>query len=126
MTGVAMEPPVLTGAPPMPRVWPGVRAPLGATFDGEGTNFAIFSEHATGVESAGERESKPDLRHDSKFGFADRWNARTAERSNVCAELESDVRLKACQREVVPRTEQQWDDRLRKVARSVRERMIPS
>src|SRR5882672_1710294 len=34
----------------MIRVWPGAPAPLGATWDGEGTNFAIFSEHATGVE----------------------------------------------------------------------------
>ncbi|HEU4697606.1 MAG TPA: glycogen debranching protein GlgX, partial [Gemmatimonadales bacterium] len=32
------------------RIWPGSPAPLGATFDGEGTNFALFSEHATGVE----------------------------------------------------------------------------
>jgi isoamylase len=32
------------------RVWPGAPAPLGATWDGEGTNFALFSEHATGVE----------------------------------------------------------------------------
>ena len=32
------------------RVWPGSPAPLGATWDGEGTNFAIFSEHATAVE----------------------------------------------------------------------------
>ena len=34
----------------MSRVWPGVPTPLGATWDGEGTNFAIFSEHATRVE----------------------------------------------------------------------------
>jgi isoamylase len=34
----------------MIRVWPGGPAPLGATWDGEGTNFAIFSEHATSVE----------------------------------------------------------------------------
>ena len=34
----------------MTRVWPGAPAPLGATWDGEGTNFAIFSEHATGVD----------------------------------------------------------------------------
>ncbi|HEX2611410.1 MAG TPA: hypothetical protein VHK68_10405, partial [Gemmatimonadales bacterium] len=34
----------------MTRVWPGRPAPLGATWDGEGTNFAIFSEHATSVE----------------------------------------------------------------------------
>jgi isoamylase len=32
------------------RVWPGAPAPLGATWDGEGTNFALFSEHATAVE----------------------------------------------------------------------------
>ncbi len=32
------------------RVLSGEPAPLGATWDGAGTNFAIFSEHATGVE----------------------------------------------------------------------------
>ena len=32
------------------RVWPGSPEPLGATWDGEGVNFALFSEHATGVE----------------------------------------------------------------------------
>ena len=32
------------------RVWPGQPYPLGATWDGEGVNFAIFSENATGVE----------------------------------------------------------------------------
>ncbi|HWD24793.1 MAG TPA: hypothetical protein VG368_04965, partial [Acidimicrobiales bacterium] len=32
------------------RVWPGSPHPLGATWDGEGVNFALFSEHATGVE----------------------------------------------------------------------------
>jgi glycogen operon protein len=31
-------------------IWPGVPYPLGATWDGEGTNFALFSESATGVE----------------------------------------------------------------------------
>src|SRR5438093_11310452 len=31
-------------------VWPGQPYPLGATWDGEGINFAIFSENATGVE----------------------------------------------------------------------------
>lgn len=31
-------------------VWPGKPYPLGAFWDGKGTNFAIFSEHATGVE----------------------------------------------------------------------------
>src|SRR5215467_4406218 len=31
-------------------VWPGQPYPLGATWDGEGVNFAIFSENATAVE----------------------------------------------------------------------------
>jgi isoamylase len=31
-------------------VWPGTPFPLGATFDGQGTNFALFSEHAERVE----------------------------------------------------------------------------
>jgi isoamylase len=30
--------------------WPGRPFPLGATWDGHGTNFALFSEHARGVE----------------------------------------------------------------------------
>ncbi len=34
----------------MIRIWPGSPAVLGAQWDGEGTNFALFSEHATGVE----------------------------------------------------------------------------
>ena len=33
-----------------PRIWPGRPYPLGATWDGTGVNFALFSEHATGVE----------------------------------------------------------------------------
>jgi isoamylase len=42
-------------------VWPGKPYPLGATWDGEGVNFAIFSEHAEKVElclfdNAGRRE----------------------------------------------------------------------
>ena len=32
------------------RVWPGSAYPLGATYDGTGTNFALFSEVADGVE----------------------------------------------------------------------------
>src|SRR4051812_32667933 len=32
------------------RVWPGRPYPLGATWDGTGVNFALFSEHANGVE----------------------------------------------------------------------------
>jgi glycogen operon protein len=41
--------------PALPRddaieVWPGRAAPLGATYDGAGTNFSLFSEVATGVD----------------------------------------------------------------------------
>src|SRR5581483_8519426 len=32
------------------RVWPGRPYPLGATWDGAGVNFALFSEHATKFE----------------------------------------------------------------------------
>jgi isoamylase len=32
------------------RVWPGAPYPLGATYDGSGVNFALFSAHATAVE----------------------------------------------------------------------------
>jgi isoamylase len=31
-------------------IWPGRPHPLGATWDGEGTNFAVFSEHGEAVE----------------------------------------------------------------------------
>jgi glycogen operon protein len=34
----------------MKEIWPGKPYPLGATWDGLGTNFALFSEHATNVE----------------------------------------------------------------------------
>ncbi len=32
------------------RIWPGYPYPLGATWDGQGVNFALFSENATAVE----------------------------------------------------------------------------
>jgi glycogen operon protein len=32
------------------RIWPGSPHPLGASWDGEGTNFALFAEHAEAVE----------------------------------------------------------------------------
>ena len=34
----------------MTRIWPGQPYPLGPSWDGSGTNFAIFSEHATQVD----------------------------------------------------------------------------
>ena len=33
-------------------IWPGKAYPLGATFDGSGTNFAVFSEVAERIEEA--------------------------------------------------------------------------
>src|SRR5690606_37381196 len=51
--------PALYGRPPAAhdilrdwrmKVWPGSPYPLGATWDGIGVNFALFSEHATAVE----------------------------------------------------------------------------
>jgi isoamylase len=36
--------------PSQPIVWPGRPYPLGATWDGEGVNFALYSEHAEKVE----------------------------------------------------------------------------
>ncbi|MBC7950207.1 MAG: glycogen debranching protein GlgX [Rhodospirillaceae bacterium] len=47
--------------PPRARVWPGAPHPLGATWDGAGANFALFSAHAEKVElclfdPSGERE----------------------------------------------------------------------
>lgn len=38
------------GPPPVPEVWLGRPAPLGACYDGGGVNFALFSDHATRVE----------------------------------------------------------------------------
>jgi len=44
------------------RIWPGRPYPLGATWDGEGVNFALFSENATGVELClfGDPDSKEE------------------------------------------------------------------
>jgi isoamylase len=38
------------GVPPAVTVWPGAAYPLGATYDGAGTNFSLFSEVAQRVE----------------------------------------------------------------------------
>ncbi len=50
------------------KIWPGQPYPLGATWDGSGTNFSLFSEAATRVElclfdgdGAGARETRVDL-----------------------------------------------------------------
>jgi isoamylase len=49
------------------RIWPGRSYPLGATWDGAGVNFALFSEHATKVElclfdsADSQKESTPPI-----------------------------------------------------------------
>jgi glycogen operon protein len=40
----------MNGAGNLSKQWPGSSYPLGATWDGKGVNFAIFSEHATAVD----------------------------------------------------------------------------
>ncbi len=75
---------------PVTAVWPGKPYPLGATWDGEGVNFALFSEHAEKVElclfdSKGRRELQcvefqdqtdrvwhaylPEVRPDQLYGY---------------------------------------------------------
>jgi glycogen operon protein len=55
------------------RIWPGKPYPLGATWDGIGTNFSVFSEVATRVEvclfDANGQESRVDLPEVSAFIF---------------------------------------------------------
>jgi isoamylase len=70
------------------RIWPGEPFPLGATYDGRGTNFSVFSEVATRVElclfDAGAHECRvrlpeltahcwhgyfPDVRPGQRYGF---------------------------------------------------------
>jgi isoamylase len=70
------------------KIWPGEPFPLGATYDGTGTNFSVFSESATRVElclfDAGGKEARvrlpevtalcwhgyfPDVRPGQRYGF---------------------------------------------------------
>jgi isoamylase len=55
----------------LPKVLPGVPYPLGATWDGNGVNFALFSENATGVElclvDADAKERRIPLRERTAF-----------------------------------------------------------
>jgi glycogen operon protein len=60
------------------RVWPGKSYPLGATWDGAGVNFALFSEHATKVELC-LFESADDAKETHRIALADQtdqvWHA---------------------------------------------------
>ncbi|MDQ1432844.1 MAG: isoamylase [Actinomycetota bacterium] len=55
----------------MSEVWPGRPFPLGALWDGEGTNFSLFSEHADAVElclfDADDVETRIPLRERTAF-----------------------------------------------------------
>src|SRR4051812_9200922 len=42
------------------KLYPGSHYPLGATWDGEGVNFAIYSENATGVDLCFFEENNSD------------------------------------------------------------------
>jgi isoamylase len=60
------------------RVWPGRPYPLGATWDGLGVNFALFSEHATAVELC-LFDSRGDARESTRIRMPERtdlvWHA---------------------------------------------------
>jgi glycogen operon protein len=89
------------------RVWPGRPYPLGATYDGAGTNFSVFSEAATRVElclfdRAGDGASEerielseqtalcfhaylPDVRPGQRYGYRVHapWDPRHGRRGNA-------------------------------------------
>src|SRR5215213_2152213 len=60
------------------KVWPGQPYPLGATWDGAGVNFALFSEHATAVELC-LFDAEDPARETGRVQFAERtdlvWHA---------------------------------------------------
>ena len=60
------------------RVWPGAPYPQGASWDGEGVNFSLFSEHATRVELC-LFERHDDAVETERFALSDRtdliWHA---------------------------------------------------
>src|SRR5680860_962765 len=53
------------------RLWPGKPFPLGPKWDGQGTNFSLFSEHAERVElclfDADDREQRYELKERTAF-----------------------------------------------------------
>jgi isoamylase len=59
----------------MTEVWPGQPFPLGATWDGKGTNFSLFSENAAGVELCLYDETGTETRVEMAFRRAHNWHA---------------------------------------------------
>ena len=67
------------------RLWPGHPFPLGPWWDGEGTNFSLFSEHAEKVElclfDEEDRETRYELTERTAFnwhGYLVRGQARAS------------------------------------------------
>ncbi|MFN8222941.1 MAG: glycogen debranching protein GlgX [Gaiellales bacterium] len=58
----------------MRTVWPGHAFPLGATWDGEGTNFSLFSQNATSVELCLFHDSEVEERVPLRQGTAHQWH----------------------------------------------------
>jgi isoamylase len=56
------------------RVWPGTPFPLGPRWDGEGTNFSLFSEHAERVELCLFDESDRETRYELTERTAFNWH----------------------------------------------------
>src|SRR3954463_1406982 len=56
-------------------VWPGRTYPLGATFDGVGTNFAVFSSVAERVELCLFDTSGTETRIDLELSIGQVWTA---------------------------------------------------
>ncbi|HSP03221.1 MAG TPA: hypothetical protein VLR27_06945, partial [Acidimicrobiales bacterium] len=59
----------------MSEIWPGRAYPLGATFDGAGTNFSLFSEIAERVELCLFSRDGRETRHELVEVDAHCWHA---------------------------------------------------
>src|SRR5438552_6005031 len=62
----------------MPSVWPGRPFPLGANWDGHGTNFSLFSEHAERVELCLFDEEGHEARYELTERTAFNWHGYVA------------------------------------------------
>ncbi|MBV8256303.1 MAG: glycogen debranching protein GlgX, partial [Actinobacteria bacterium] len=58
----------------MTEIWPGRPFPLGATWDGNGTNFSIFSENAQGIELCLFDEQNHETRIEVRDVTAHNWH----------------------------------------------------
>jgi isoamylase len=59
-------------------LWPGYQYPLGATWDGEGTNFSVFSEHCDGVELCLFDDANTEVSFDLREVTASVWHGYLA------------------------------------------------